>query len=505
MPEFKVENSYEILCDTIFKYFQKFNIEVKNNENIGLIYGKLIFSKNLNKEWDVENNYWKIQPFNDKELSREEVVNYLKEDVIVSKDTSLRKNANNNIFYAVGKNNELFLGFFIEKAKKIKGEFYKRKFKKIADVSGNLINTLPTNKSWGNKYSTKAFINVKLEERKDFEDEVINKLFNKDIDILIEEIKKIEIDKEEDINTYLEYKSNEEETIYSKEIDTPLNLILYGPPGTGKTYNTINYAVSIIEKKEVDEVINEAKKNRKEVFVRYKNYLANKKIIFTTFHQNYSYDDFIQGIRANTNNTETLSFIKEDGVFKDLVERAKVDPENNYVIIIDEINRGNISRIFGELITLIEEDKRLGMENETKITLPSKEIFAVPSNLFIIGTMNTADKSLALIDLALRRRFDFISMYPDYTVIPNFEHILRPINKAIYDEKKSADYLLGHAFFINKNEKDLKNIMNKKIIPLLSEYLFNNEHEIKDILSKGGIIVEKNIDNFQLQYKGLEE
>ena len=177
---------------------------------------------------------------------------------------------------------------------------------------------------------------------------------------------------------------DKEDFIYEQEIETPLNMILYGPPGTGKTYNTVNYAVSIVEKKEIEEVVEESKTNRKDVFSRYKKYLSEKKIVFTTFHQNYSYEEFIQGIRANTNNTDQLSFVKEDGIFKDLVERAKNDPEHYYVMVIDEINRGNISHIFGELITLIEDDKRLNQPNETMVTLPSKEVFRDPSNIFIL-------------------------------------------------------------------------------------------------------------------------
>ncbi len=117
--------------------------------------------------------------------------------------------------------------------------------------------------------------------------------------------------------------------------------------------------------------------------------------------------------------------------------------------------------------------------------------------------MNTADKSIALIDIALRRRFDFIAMYPDYTVIPEFEHILKPINEAIYKNKRSADYLIGHAFFTNKSIDNLENIVNKKLIPLLNEYFYNNESEVVEILSKGGIEVEMNMNNFQLEYKGL--
>lgn len=143
--------------------------------------------------------------------------------------------------------------------------------------------------------------------------------------------------------------STQEEMQEKITVETPLNMILYGPPGTGKTYNTVNYAVSIVEKKQIDNVVEEAKENRQAVFNRYKEYLSGNKIVFTTFHQNYSYEEFIQGIRANTNNNEGLSFIKEDGIFKNIVDIAKDDPDNNYVIIIDEINRGNISRIFVSL------------------------------------------------------------------------------------------------------------------------------------------------------------
>lgn len=311
------------------------------------------------------------------------------------------------------------------------------------------------------------------------------------------------INKKEDTEEILEEhlsNVNDEEINYNKIIDTPLNMILYGPPGTGKTYNTVNYAVSIVEKKEIDEVVEEAKNDREGVFKRYKKYLSEKKIVFTTFHQNYSYEEFIQGIRANTNNTDQLSFIKQDGVFKDLVERAKNDRENYYVMIIDEINRGNISRIFGELITLIEDDKRLNQPNETLVTLPSKEVFAVPSNLFILGTMNTADKSIALIDIALRRRFEFIPMYTDYSVIKDFEHILKPINKSIYEKKRSADYMIGHAFFVNKELKDLKKIANNKIIPLLNEYFNGRENDVIEVLSRGGINTIINEDTFQIEY-----
>ena len=138
------------------------------------------------------------------------------------------------------------------------------------------------------------------------------------------------------------------------------------------------------------------------------------------------------------------------------------------------------------------------------VTLPSKEVFGVPSNIFILGTMNTADKSIALIDIALRRCFEFIPMYTDYSLIKEFEQILKPINRAIYEKKRSADYMIGHAFFVNKTMDDLEKIINNKIIPLLNEYFNGREEDIIDVLEKGGIKVIQCFDTFQLYYDGVE-
>jgi hypothetical protein len=507
-PNIKVENHYEKLCEVIHKELKKFDIKVKNEDNKGIVYAHIMFCKGLAKLWNVENNFFKLQPYNINELSREEVDNYLHKDVLVIKDKNISsEEGSKNIFYAADGNRILFLGGFTKEVTEENGLFY-RKFIRLGE-SDKFTEELPSNQNWGNKYSSKQVIRVKEENKESFESSVLNNIFEIDIDKLLEEIDSVrptEAVYEPETEGYGEEPEEVvEEVRFEKEIETSLNIILYGPPGTGKTYNTVNYAVSIVEKKEIEEVVNEAKQDRKAVFNRYKDYLADKKIVFTTFHQNYSYEDFIQGIRANTNNRDQLSFVKQDGIFKDLVERAKNDLGNYYVMVIDEINRGNISRIFGELITLIEDDKRLGELNETAVTLPSKETFIVPPNLFIIGTMNTADRSIANIDIALRRRFDFVPMYTDYSLIPDFEHILKPINKAIYEKKRSGDYMIGHAFFINKTKEDLRNIVNKKLIPLLNEYFYLNSSEVTDILSKGGIRVRENLDTFQLEFDGIEE
>ena len=149
------------------------------------------------------------------------------------------------------------------------------------------------------------------------------------------------------------------------------------------------------------------------------------------------------------------------------------NPELNYVLIIDEINRGNISRIFGELITLLEDDKRLGRDNELSTTLPySKKIFTVPQNLYIIGTMNTADKSLAQLDLALRRRFDFVEMMPDTELLGDIKifgesvaHLLDTINKRI-QALLDREHVIGHAYFMSllgKTDADERNALAQQI------------------------------------------
>jgi 5-methylcytosine-specific restriction protein B len=368
---------------------------------------------------------------------------------------------------------------------------------------------------------------------------------------------------------------------------TPLNQILYGPPGTGKTYNTVLEAAKIVTGNEsisYDDALKVFNDN------------LNNQIEFITFHQNYSYEDFIQGLRPDTENGDALTFEKKDGVFKriadkalknlvasenpasakkdfDIVFQELIQPLNdgdveeieikmkkssffitavgeksiefrksigdsehtlsittlrkmydrgvndlvlgglqqyynpflqllsengksqvvaierkNYVIIIDEINRANISRVFGELITLIEDDKRSHGKIPMRVTLPSGDPFIVPSNLYLIGTMNTADKSIALLDIALRRRFEFIAMYPDEKIVnEEYREIFIAINKAIL-ERKNHDFTIGHAYFMGEDCK-LEKIINNKVIPLLMEYFMNDEKEVTAILQAAKITI----------------
>lgn len=144
-------------------------------------------------------------------------------------------------------------------------------------------------------------------------------------------------------------------------------------------------------------------------------------------------------------------------------------------------NRANISKVFGELLTLIESDKRWGEDNALRVTLPSGAPFAIPNNLYILGTMNSADKSISLIDTALRRRFEFVEVTPNYELIddPVLKSVLEKLNKNLAQELESTDLLIGHAYFIGKTEDDLCAIMNRSIIPLLYEYFYDNSKKVE--------------------------
>lgn len=267
-----------------------------------------------------------------------------------------------------------------------------------------------------------------------------------------------------------------------------LNRILYGAPGTGKTYNSVDYALAVIEDWDIDgtgTVIQTQGMSRKDVMNKFNAHLTSGQIAFATFHQSYGYEDFIQGLRPAVN-AHALTFIKQDGVFKKISDEA-AKPENSekkYVMIIDEINRANISRVLGELITLIEDDKRKGEENAMEVTLPSGDRFSVPNNLYIIGTMNSADKSISLIDTALRRRFEFVEFVPNPDLIADsaMKDVFVKLNDELQKELKSTDCLIGHAYFIGRTAAELKDIMNLKIIPLLYEYFYDDGLKVKRLI-----------------------
>ncbi|HAI56030.1 TPA: AAA family ATPase [Acinetobacter nosocomialis] len=397
----------------------------------------------------------------------------------------------------------------------------------------------------------------------------------------------------------------------------PLNRILFGAAGTGKTFNTINHALSIIEDKSLEELEAETREELKNRFDNYKN---QGQIKFVTFHQSFSYEDFVEGIQAKNDDQGNLTYNEKSGVFKDICKNAtgvsqqaesideivekfldeitetplelytqqnkkfkvsyvgsgvtlqcqplasemkatyyaniskiksllsgeqienaynrsyikavaeflkpKIKPvqinknDQNHVLIIDEINRGNISRIFGELITLIEDSKRQGAKESLSIILPySRKPFSVPKNLYIIGTMNSSDRSLTGLDIALRRRFTFIEMPPKPELLAkvtvdevNIQKLLTVINQRI-EILLDRDHCLGHANFMSLEQQptleNLSNIFKQKVIPQLQEYFFDDWAKINLVLNGNGMLKPKpvetsaifpNVDSEELGY-----
>ncbi len=270
-----------------------------------------------------------------------------------------------------------------------------------------------------------------------------------------------------------------------------LNTVLFGPPGTGKTWEAISYAVAIIDGEDPSELAKPEK--REDVKERFAKFKEQRQIEFVTFHQNYAYEDFIEGIRPVLKGDLTYKLYK--GVFRRICSRARKHNEDRYVLIIDEINRGNIAKIFGELITLVEPSKRLGEKDEATATLPySQKSFGVPSNLYIVGTMNTADRSIALLDTAPRRRFDFIEMMPDPTWVEediegvDGQKLLTDINVRIKAEL-DREHQIGHTYLIEvKTIEHLARAFQHSILPLLQEYFYDDWEKIQRVLNHNPFI-----------------
>ena len=404
----------------------------------------------------------------------------------------------------------------------------------------------------------------------------------------------------------------------TEKMENSLNRILFGAAGTGKTFNTINHALSILDPKYDPQL------DRKELKKGFDAYKEQGRIKFVTFHQSFSYEDFVEGIRAETDGTGQLRYEVKPGVFKEICEDAQteidakqdnelvpieesinsaidqiitqaktqemifhtkrgaeikvssnsagtlfaltstgsnvplsirhirnylkiqsdmildqksyewaiayslrskvkftssVEKVKPYVLIIDEINRGNISRIFGELITLIEDSKRQDAEEQLSVILPySKKEFSVPNNVYIIGTMNSSDRSLTGLDIALRRRFTFIAMPPQPKEIKNrngellkisgkdqngndkdviVAEILSAMNQRI-EVLLDRDHCIGHANFMSLTAEskvdELAQVFKQKIIPQLQEYFFDDWSKINMVLNGNGMLKAQNVE-----------
>ena len=256
------------------------------------------------------------------------------------------------------------------------------------------------------------------------------------------------------------------------------NIILQGAPGVGKTFTAKRLAYAMMGEKD------------------------ESRIESVQFHQNYSYEDFIMGYKPRGD-----SFSLQHGIFYEFCHRAANDPSRDYFFIIDEINRGNLSKIFGELLQLIEADYR---EKAIRLAYSKDELFAVPSNLYIIGMMNTADRSLAMIDYALRRRFSFFDMapgfdsegfakYSDKISSPLFGKLVEAVKEVnddiIKDDSLGKGFLIGHSYLVqpmygddrdeNLFDYDMtESIIEFDLIPLVSEYWFDNENRLHAAIDK---------------------
>ena len=282
-------------------------------------------------------------------------------------------------------------------------------------------------------------------------------------------------------------------------------VILYGPPGTGKTYYAEKACCELAARNIFRKSFNSLSEDEKNTIVG--NGRTNGVVRMCCFHPSYGYEDFIEGIKPRIINNQTV-FEPKDGIFKQICSDAKEAPNKKFYLIIDEINRGDISRIFGELIMLIESGKR-----GKQVILPlCNEPFSVPENVYMVGTMNTADRSIALLDVALRRRFGFIELLTDYSLLEGVEidglplaGWLKELNIRICEHigKDARNLQIGHSYFLEKekaivDQEKFKRIIKEDIITLIEEYCYGDYAMISKILGEGIVDVKNQIIRFEL-------
>jgi hypothetical protein len=271
------------------------------------------------------------------------------------------------------------------------------------------------------------------------------------------------------------------------------NIILYGPPGTGKTWVVNHFANYFLlhhnfSAKRADEYWRAVQQRDLARQHALQNEIRRNYLGFVTFHQSFAYEEFVEGIKPYTDTEGQIAYKIEPGIFRQICQRAQATPSKRYLLVIDEINRANIAKVFGELITLIEDDKRIGSANQVTVALPySQEQFSVPANLFLLGTMNTADRSIALLDLALRRRFTFLELMPDPSLIVSVDGVdlsalLRRLNARIA-ALLDRDHQIGHSYLYGVTDSTaLRFAWYHRIVPLLREYFYNDGARLRAVL-----------------------
>ncbi|MEP6806695.1 MAG: AAA family ATPase [Flavobacterium sp.] len=596
----KEYNPHDFIKD-LEEYFSSYQIKVINSENYTYLLSCIIYS--IKKEWldDViglmaaDNTLWKDNLINDMDGHDCTILWNSRTPTGTDKTLKMLRNKINDdgyfkLFYSVHGNIQYVAEIidFVQNDEQLKQKNWTSKFKKIAWYQNDFNQYVDGNKSASIVFLAKNFYKInkipanKFEVYKDYSYPRQDNL--------------TPITSEPDIIAISTNNNSATSSIMNNNTKSSLNQILYGPPGTGKTYTTKELAVKIANPNFVFDISWSDEEKRKEIVKEYDILFESGQIIFTTFHQSMSYEDFVEGIKPKTINNQ-VEYEVEDGIFKQICQKASVkngnfdevieklkhdvseldgkpaltikyannsfsliyrgtsvfyvQPQNttkdnpwypvninnmriafdsnnyerlynptyireilnylvkeyglvqgkkesnkNYVLIIDEINRGNVSAIFGELITLLETDKRIGEDEQIFLDLPysKNEKFGVPNNLYLIGTMNTADRSVEALDTALRRRFSFTEVMPEPKLLEGkfiggipLDKLLEIINKRI-EILLDRDHTIGHSYFIKLKEDDsegLKQVFKNCIIPLLQEYFYGDYEKIGMIIGTG--------------------